>query len=76
MLFYTGDTFPAWKGQPLMVGLASQAIVDVAIEGDKAREVARYEFDQRLRAIAQGPDGALWIAEDGKDAKLLKLTGR
>jgi glucose/arabinose dehydrogenase len=30
----------------------------------------------RLRSIAQGPDGAIWIAEDGKDGKLLKLTAR
>ena len=52
------------------------AIVDVAIEGDTAREVARYEFENRLRAIAQGPDGAIWVAQDGKGAKLLKLTAR
>ena len=76
MLFYTGDMFPAWKGHALMPGLASQAIVDVAIEGDTAREVARYEFENRLRAIAQGPDGAIWVAQDGKGAKLLKLTAR
>lgn len=76
MLIYTGDMFAAWKGHALMPGLASQAIVDVAIEGETAREVTRHEFDKRLRAIAQGPDGALWVAEDGKGAKLLKLTAR
>jgi glucose/arabinose dehydrogenase len=76
MLIYTGDMFAAWKGHALMPGLASQAIVDVAIEGESAREVARHEFDKRLRTIAQGPDGALWVAEDGKGAKLMKLTAR
>ncbi len=76
MLIYTGDMFAAWKGHALMAGLASQAIVDVAIEGEIAREVTRHEFDTRLRSIAQGPDGALWVAQDGKGAKLLKLTAR
>jgi glucose/arabinose dehydrogenase len=59
-----------------MAGLGSQALVVVAIEGESAREVARHGFDRRLRALAQGPDGALWLAEDGKDARLLKLTAR
>lgn len=76
MLIYNGDMFPAWKGHALMAGLASQAIVDVVIDGETAREVTRHEFDRRLRSIAQGPDGALWVAEDGEDANLLKLTAR
>jgi glucose/arabinose dehydrogenase len=76
MLIYTGDMFAAWKGHALMTGLATQAIIDVAIEGESAREMGRYEFDRRLRSIAQGPDGALWVAQDGKGAKLLKLTAR
>jgi aldose sugar dehydrogenase len=57
-------------------GPRQQALVDVAIEGESAREVGRYSFDRRLRSLAQGPDGALWVAEDGKGAKLLKLTAR
>jgi glucose/arabinose dehydrogenase len=76
MLFYTGEMFAAWKGHALITGMGSQALVDVVIEGESAREAARYEFDNRLRAMAQGPDGALWIAEDGKGAKLMKLTPR
>jgi aldose sugar dehydrogenase len=76
MLIYSGAMFKDWQGHALMVGLGSQALVDVAIEGDSAREVGRYEFENRLRAIAQGPDGALWVAEDGKGAKLMKLTPR
>jgi glucose/arabinose dehydrogenase len=78
MLIYSGAMFKAWQGHALIAGLGSQAIVDVAIEGDSAREVTRYEFDNRLRSLAQGPDGALWVAEDGKGGggRLLKLTAR
>lgn len=76
MLIYTGDMFAAWKGQALMPGLGSKALIAVALDGENAREAARYGFDKRLRAIAQGPDGAVWIAEDGKGARLLRLTAR
>lgn len=76
MLIYSGDMFASWKGEALMPGLGSQALVAVAIDGEKGREAARYSFDKRLRAIAQGPDGAVWIAEDGKGARLYKLTAR
>jgi glucose/arabinose dehydrogenase len=76
MLIYSGAMFPDWKGQALIPGLASQALVRVSLEGGKAREVARYPSRARLRAIAEGPDGAIWLAEDGKAGRLLKLTAR
>ena len=76
MVIYSGAMFPAWKGHALMTGLATQALIDVTLDGESAAETARYDFENRLRAIAQGPDGALWIAEDGKGARLFKLTAR
>lgn len=74
MVIYSGDMFGPWQGQALITGLSTQALVRVAIEGDTAHEVARYEFDKRLRSIEQGPDGAIWIAEDGEGGQVLKLT--
>ncbi|MFN7157574.1 MAG: PQQ-dependent sugar dehydrogenase [Erythrobacter cryptus] len=76
MIIYSGAMFGAWKGDALIPGLGSQALVRVAFDGDKAREVARYEMPARLRSVEQGPDGAIWIAEDGKDGRLLKLSAR
>ncbi|WP_296718149.1 PQQ-dependent sugar dehydrogenase [Erythrobacter sp.] len=74
MIIYSGEMFDAWQGQALIPGLGSQSLVRVAIDGENASEVARYEFDKRLRSIEQGPDGAIWIAEDGEDGQVLKLT--
>lgn len=74
MIIYSGDLFAAWQGEALIPGLGSQALVRVAIEGESAREVARYEMPARLRSIEQGPDGAIWIAEDGEGGRVLKLT--
>ena len=74
MIFYRHDLFPGMKGDALIAGLSSNAIVRVAIDGEKAREVARYPMDQRIRGVAQGPDGALWVIEDGEGGRQLKLT--
>lgn len=74
MVIYAGDEFPEWKGQVIIAGMRSGGLVRVAIDGGKAREVARYDFGKRIRAVAEGIDGALWIAEDGKDGKLYRLS--
>jgi glucose/arabinose dehydrogenase len=29
---------------------------------------------KRIRAVRQGPDGALWLLEDGSNGRLLRLT--
>ena len=52
-------------------------MVRVAIDGDSAREVARYPMVNPIRAIAQLDDGSIWLLEDGKgnpSAKLLRLS--
>ena len=41
-----------------------------------AREVARYPMDKRIREVVEGPDGALWLLEDGKGGRLLELRPR
>ncbi len=76
MLIYSGSMFADLQGHALIAGLGSMALVDVAFEGESAREVTRWSFERRLRSLAQGPDGAIWVAEDGKGARLLKLIAR
>jgi glucose/arabinose dehydrogenase len=74
LIIYDGAEFPQWRGQVLIAGLASQALVRVQLQGDSAREIARYDMGRRIREVEQGPDGAVWLLEDGADARLLKLT--
>lgn len=74
MIFYSGDMFGDWQGDALIAGLASQALVRVEIEGDNAREVARYAIGDRLRSVEQGPDGSIWVAEDGEGGRVLKIS--
>jgi aldose sugar dehydrogenase len=74
MEFYTGDLFPDWRGDAFIGGLSSQALVRVSFDGDRAWEAARYPMGNRIRAVRQGPDGALYLLEDGRGGRLLKLT--
>ncbi len=74
MEFYTGDLFPDWQGDAFIGGLSSQSLVRVEFDGDRAWEAARYAMGNRIRAVRQGPDGAIYLLEDGKGGRLLKLT--
>ena len=73
-LFYRGDMFGDWKGQALIAALTVQGMVRVRIEGDSAVEMERIDFGKRLRDIAEAADGSLWVIEDGKEGRLLRLT--
>jgi glucose/arabinose dehydrogenase len=79
LIFYTGSEFPAWRGQALIASLGANALVRVAIDGASAREVERIALGQRIREVEQGPDGAVYVLEDGvapAGGRLLKLTAR
>ena len=76
MIFYRGNHFPQWKGKVIIAAMKPAGIVVVEIAGNKAREIARYPMERRIRAIEQGADGSVWLLEDGADARLLKLTPR
>ncbi len=72
LIFYTGDAFPGWRGKALIGGLSSKALVVVDIATPGAREVARFPM-KRIRAVDQGPDGFVYLLEDGPGGRLLKL---
>jgi glucose/arabinose dehydrogenase len=74
LVFYGGDVFPQWKGDAFIGGLSSQSLVRVEIDGRQAREAERFDMGQRIREVEQGPEGGLWLLEDGKAGRLLKLT--
>ena len=76
MTFYSGNLFPGLRGDLLIAGLSSNAIIRVAIDGETAREVARYDLGKRIRSVIEGPDGALWVLEDGDGGRLLELRPR
>ncbi|MBP2301197.1 PQQ-dependent sugar dehydrogenase [Azospirillum picis] len=74
MLFYTGGLFPAWQGSALIGALSGKALVRVAIDGDRAREAERVALGARIRDVAQGPDGALYVVTDASDGAVWRLA--
>ncbi|MEQ8208159.1 MAG: PQQ-dependent sugar dehydrogenase, partial [Woeseia sp.] len=77
LTLYDGSLFNAWRGNLLVAGLSSQAIVRIEVNGTNAREVERYKMGARIRNITVGPDGALWVLEDERAdsaGRLLRLT--
>lgn len=74
LVFYDGDAFPQWQGDAFIGGLSGQALVRVEFDGDSAREAERFAMDNRIREVEQGPDGALWLLEDGEGGRLLRLA--
>lgn len=73
LVMYDGDVFADWRGDALIGGLVSQALIHVDIDGDTAREAERFEWGQRVRDVEQGPDGALYVLEDGDEGRMLRL---
>lgn len=71
-----GDMFASWNGAFLVGGLASTDLRLVEFEGGApVREtVLLDEFDERIRDVRMGPDGAIYVLTDGEGGKLLRLT--
>lgn len=74
LLYYSGDMFPQWKGSLLLGALSGESLIRVTIDGGEPHKADRWELGRRIRDVQQGPDGAVWLLEDGGDGKLLKLT--
>jgi len=78
MVFYKGAMFPQWQGSLLIGGMGtvdSQALLRVKFD-DKggATPAERWSVGKRVRDVAIGPDGAVWIIEDANPGGLYRLT--
>jgi len=74
LLFYTGNLFPQWKGSALIGALSGEVLVRVTIDGDHATKAEQWDMGHRIRFVGQGPEGAVYLLEDGPGARLLRLT--
>lgn len=76
-IIYDGELFPDWQGSGFIGGMSSLSLVRVEFDGEEAREAEQFELQKRIREVEQGPDGAIWLLEDGTrggNGALLKLT--
>ena len=82
LTFYTGDRFPAWKGNlfvgSLMTGRIGRTghlerIVFTENGEELRREWLLTELKQRIRDVRQGPDGLIYVLTEANRAALLRL---
>ncbi|RMJ02098.1 Soluble aldose sugar dehydrogenase YliI precursor [Marinobacter litoralis] len=74
MAFYYGSMFPDWQGQAFIGGLRSESLLRIRIDGQEASEAERFAMGERIREVEVGPEGALWVLEDGAGGRLLRLV--
>jgi aldose sugar dehydrogenase len=73
MFIYSGDKFPAWRGS-MFIGSMSQHHLNRLVIADGhvvLEERLMYGKVGRIRLVAQGPDGFIYIAND--DGQLLRV---
>jgi glucose/arabinose dehydrogenase len=72
-VFYDGSVFP-WKGDLLVGGLSSQAIIRLTLDGGKLKNEERINMGRRVRDVLQAADGSILAITDDKNGELLRLT--
>lgn len=76
LAFYEGDLFPAWKGDLLVGALKYQMLVHLTMKGDRVAHEERLFQGAfgRVRDVRVGPDGAIYLATDEQDGRILKVV--
>jgi len=75
MAFYTGDKFPAWRGNLFVGALRGQMIVRLELDGNRIVREERLLENQlgRIRDVRNGPDGFLYLLTDSAKGRIVRL---
>lgn len=82
MAVYTGDQFPAWRGNVFVGAMMEGSIrgtghLQRIVFNENTEEIRREsmlrELRQRIREVRQGPDGFLYLLTDEDDGALLRI---
>jgi aldose sugar dehydrogenase len=78
MTFYTGNLFPAWKGNLFVGGLASRALVRLVVDAQgkvtgEERLLRDMQPRERIRDVKEGPDGAIYVVTDNPKGRVLRI---
>jgi len=76
MIFYGGDAFADWQGNLFVGGLASTALVRLQLDGDSVTHEERLleDLGLRIRDVAEGPDGAIYVVTDESNGEVLRIA--
>jgi glucose/arabinose dehydrogenase len=82
LMFYTGDAFPDWKHDLFVGALTTRQLQRISFgqpSQAERREGVLAELDLRIRDVAQGPDGYIYVATESSfggasaDGTVLKI---
>ena len=63
LMIYTGDKFPAWRGNIFVGGLGGEQLSRLTIDGQTVlNEETLFQRMGRIRDVRQGPDGYIYLA--------------
>ncbi len=76
MQWYTGDAFPAWKGNLFIGGMKNRLLVRLVLRDGRVNGEEHMLADrkQRVRDVRQGADGFLYIVTDEDNGELWKVS--
>lgn len=69
-MFYNGDLLPELKGSYLVGCLRGESIIRVVLDGERVeRQETLLSGYGRIRALATGPDGAIYFSTSNRDGR-------
>jgi glucose/arabinose dehydrogenase len=78
MLFYGGNAYPGWKGSAFIGSLQPGALVRLTLSNGRVTAEERYlgSLGERIRDVAEGPDGLLYVITDSSRGRILRIERR
>jgi glucose/arabinose dehydrogenase len=75
LAFYTGDKFPAWRGNVFVGALGGAGLARIELDGNTAKHQERLLVDlrERIRDVRNGPDGHLYLLTDSPKGRVLRV---
>jgi glucose/arabinose dehydrogenase len=77
LAFYTGQSIPQWQGNVFVGGLKSGELSRLQLRDGKVVSEERLfgsALDKRIRAVVNGPGGALYLLTDEEDGWLVRVS--
>jgi glucose/arabinose dehydrogenase len=76
MTFYTGNTFPDWKGNILVGSLTPGGLVRLEMKDGKVAREERYigDLKERIRDVQQAAEGSLYLLTDSSNGRILRAA--
>jgi glucose/arabinose dehydrogenase len=72
--FYTGEPFADWRSDLLVGSLSPGGLVRLRLADGRVAEETRYAIDgERVRNVAQGPDGRIYLLTDQSRGRVVRL---